>query len=87
MNNLKIWNYFSIPWLSFVLLFFISFLLLAFINEADPSFITNNYLIDLSINTILLCALTAIISAFIAIPLAILTTLYKFPGQNFFLGV
>ncbi len=84
MNNLKIWNYFSIPWLSFVLLFFISFLLLAFINEADPSFITNNYLIDLSINTILLCALTAIISAFIAIPLAILTTLYKFPGQKFF---
>ena len=84
MQNLKIWNYLSLPWAGFTLAFFIVFFFLAFSNEIDNSFLSNNYLADLFLNTVLLSFSSAALSALIAVPLAILVTFYKFPGHKFF---
>ena len=84
MQNLKIWNYLSLPWMGFAILFFLIFFFLAFFNDIDISFLSNKYLIDLFFNTIILSFSSAFISALIAVPLAILVTFYKFPGHKFF---
>ena len=84
MHNLKIWNYLSIPWLVFTLTFFVIFFLLAFLVEVDSSYLSRNYLNKLFLNTIILSFGSAILSAIIAVPLAILVTFYKFPGHKFF---
>ena len=84
MQNLRIWNYLSLPWLLFTMIFFIGFFILAFSNEIDPTILSNNYLKKLFFNTILLSFSSAILSALIAVPLAILVTFYKFPGHKFF---
>ena len=84
MHNLKIWNYLSIPWLVFTLTFFVIFFLLAFLVEVDGSYLSKNYLNKLFINPIYLSFGSAILSAIIAVPLAILVTFYKFPGHRFF---
>ena len=84
MHNLKIWNYLSLPWLIFTLSFFIIFFFLAFFNEIDTYFLSRNYLTNLFLNTLILSFSSAILSALIAVPLAILVTFYKFPGSNFF---
>ena len=84
MQNLKIWNYLSLPWGGFTLAFFIVFFFLAFSSEIDNSFLSNNYLADLFLNTVLLSFSSAVLSALIAVPLAILVTFYKFPGHKFF---
>ena len=84
MQNLKIWNYLSLPWVGFTLAFFIVFFFLAFSSEIDNSFLSNNYLADLFLNTVLLSFSSAVLSALIAVPLAILVTFYKFPGHKFF---
>ena len=78
MHNLKIWNYLSIPWLVFTLTFFVIFFLLAFLVEVDSSYLSRNYLNKLFLNTIILSFGSAILSAIIAVPLAILVTFYKF---------
>ena len=84
MQNLKIWNYISFPWLIFTLIFFIVFFFNAFFGESDTKFISYNYLKNLFQNTFLLSIMSAILSALIAVPLAILVTFYKFPGHKFF---
>ena len=84
MHNLKIWKYLSLPWLVFALSFFVIFFFLAFFNEVDINFLSNDYLVSLFLNTIFMSFSSAIISALIAVPLAILVTFYKFPGSNFF---
>ena len=84
MQNLKIWNYLSLPWLSFALVFFSAFFFVAFFMEIESTYISNNYLSSLFFNTIMLSIGSALISSLIAIPLAILVTFYKFPGQKFF---
>ena len=84
MQNLKVWSYISLPWLAFTITFFIGFFFLAFFSQLDNTFLTNNYLVTLFLNTILLSSVTAILSALIAVPLAILVTFYKFPGHKFF---
>ena len=84
MHNLKIWNYLSLPWLIFTVSFFIIFFFLAFFNEIDIDFLSRNYLTSLFFNTLILSFSSAILSALIAVPLAILVTFYKFPGSNFF---
>ena len=84
MQNLKMWNYFSLPWVGFAISFFIVFFFLAFFNEVDNSFLSKKYLISLFFNTIILSFSSAFISALIAVPLAILVTFYKFPGHKFF---
>ena len=84
MQNLKIWNYISLPWLSFALVFFSAFFFVAFFMEIESTYISNNYLSSLFFNTIMLSIGSALISSLIAIPLAILVTFYKFPGQKFF---
>jgi iron(III) transport system permease protein len=84
MQNLKIWNYISLPWLGFTSTFFLIFFFLAFFSEVDFTFLTNSYLKDLFLNTIILSFSSALLSALIAVPLAILITFYKFPGHNFF---
>ena len=72
------------PWVGFTLAFFIVFFFLAFSSEIDNSFLSNNYLADLFLNTVLLSFSSAVLSALIAVPLAILVTFYKFPGHKFF---
>ena len=84
MQSLKIWNYFSIPWIIFTMAFFITFFLVAFFNEIENSYLSQNYLNKLFFNTVLLSFSSAILSALIAVPLAILVTFYKFPGHKFF---
>ena len=84
MQNLKIWSYVSLPWLVFTLTFFIGFFVLAFSSETDALLFSNNYLRSLFVNTFLLSFSSAILSALIAVPLAILVTFYKFPGHKFF---
>lgn len=84
MNNLKIWRYISSPWLIFSSFFFIAFFFLSFSSDIESEYINNRYLTILFLNTILLSLLTGLISALIAIPLAILVTFYKFPGHQFF---
>ena len=84
MQNLKIWNYISLPWLGFTSTFFLIFFFLAFFSEVDFTFLTNSYLKGLFLNTFILSFSSAILSALIAVPLAILITFYKFPGHNFF---
>ena len=84
MQNLKIWNYFSLPWLLFTSIFFIVFFYLAFFNEIDEDFLSKKYLTGLFFNTILLSFTSAFLSALIAVPLAIVVTFYKFPGCSFF---
>ena len=84
MQNLKIWSYVSLPWLVFTLTFFIGFFVLAFSSETDALLFSNNYLRSLFFNTFLLSFSSAILSALIAVPLAILVTFYKFPGHKFF---
>ena len=84
MQNLKVWSYISLPWLAFTITFFIGFFFIAFFSQLDNTFLTNDYLVTLFLNTILLSSVTAILSALIAVPLAILVTFYKFPGHKFF---
>ena len=84
MQSLKIWNYLSIPWIMFAIAFFITFFLVAFLNEVDNSYLSQNYLNKLFFNTVFLSFGSAILSALIAVPLAILVTFYKFPGHKFF---
>ena len=84
MQNLKIWNYISLPWLGFTSTFFLIFFFLAFFSEVDFTFLTNSYLKGLFLNTFILSFSSAILSSLIAVPLAILITFYKFPGHNFF---
>ena len=84
MQNLKIWNYLSLPWVGFTLAFFIVFFFLAFSSEIDNLYLSNNYLATLFLNTLLLSFSSAALSALIAVPLAILVTFYKFPGHKFF---
>lgn len=84
MQSLKIWNYLSMPWIIFAIAFFITFFLVAFLNEVDNSYLSQNYLNKLFYNTVFLSFGSAILSALIAVPLAILVTFYKFPGHKFF---
>lgn len=84
MQNLKIWSYISLPWLVFTMIFFVGFFSLAFLTQIDNAFLSSNYLLSLFVNTILLSIGSAIFSTLIAVPLAILVTFYKFPGQKFF---
>ena len=84
MQNLKIWTYLSLPWLSFAIFFFCAFFFIAFFKEIDSTYISNSYLSGLFFNTIMLSLGSAILSSLIAVPLAILVTFYKFPGQKFF---
>jgi len=84
MQNLRIWSYLSLPWLVFAMIFFIGFFIFAFSNEIDSRYISNNYLKKIFLNTLLLSFSSAILSALIAVPLAILVTFYKFPGHRFF---
>ena len=84
MQNLKEWTYISLPWVAFALFFFIAFFFLAFFQEVDTRYISSNYLTGLFFNTVLLSFGSAILSAVIAVPLAILVTFYKFPGHKFF---
>ena len=84
MHNLKIWKYVGMPWIVASLIFFVSFFYLSFFKGVDIEYITNEYLFDLIKNTFILSFLTAIISAFIAVPLALLITFYNFPGNKFF---
>ena len=84
MQSLKIWNYLSMPWIIFAIAFFITFFLVAFLNEVDNSYLSQNYLNKLFFNTVFLSFGSAILSALIAVPLAILVTFYKFPGHKFF---
>ena len=84
MQNLKIWNYMSLPWLIFTIVFFVTFFLMAFTNEVDESYLSKSYLNVLFFNTVFLSFGSAILSALIAVPLAILVTFYKFPGHKFF---
>ena len=84
MQNLRIWSYLSFPWLVLTMIFFVGFFILAFSSEIDSRYIPNNYLKELFLNTIFLSFSSAILSALIAVPLAILVTFYKFPGHKFF---
>ena len=45
MQNLKIWNYLSLPWVGFTLAFFIVFFFLAFSSEIDNLYLSNNYFV------------------------------------------
>ena len=72
------------PWIMFAIAFFITFFLVAFLNEVDNSYLSQNYLNKLFFNTVFLSFGSAILSALIAVPLAILVTFYKFPGHKFF---
>jgi len=84
MQNLKIWSYLSLPWMLAALFFFVSFIFLAFFKGTQIEYLTNDYLLGLFKNTFVLSFLTALISALIAVPLAILVTFYNFPGKKFF---
>ena len=84
MHNLSMWKYISLPWVISTFVFFIIFFILAFTKDIDIEFLSNNYLLKLFSNTLLLSFGSAIISALIAVPLAILVTFYKFPGCSFF---
>ena len=84
MQNLKIWNFISFPWIIFSFLFFVIFFYLAFAKDIDIEFLSSTYLLGLFRNTILLSFGSAFISMLLAVPLAILVTFYKFPGCNFF---
>ena len=84
MQNLKIWTYLSLPWLSFAIFFFSAFFFIAFFKEIDSTYISNSYLSSLFFNTITLSIGSALLSSLIAVPLAILVTFYKFPGRKFF---
>lgn len=84
MLHLKIWKYFSLPWLAFSLIFFIGFFYSAFFFKIDNQFLSSAYLWTLFTNTLILSISTGLLSAFIAVPLAIIVTLYKFPGHRFF---
>ena len=84
MENLKVWNYISLPWLIFTITFFVTFFLIAFLSEVDNSYLSKSYLNVIFFNTIFLSFGSAILSALIAVPLAILVTFYRFPGHKFF---
>ena len=84
MYHLKIWKYLSLPWLAFSLIFFIGFFYSAFFFEVDNQFLSSFYLWTLFSNTLILSIATGLLSALIAVPLAIIVTLYKFPGHKFF---
>ena len=84
MHHLRLWNYLSLPWLAFALIFFFGFFYSAFFYEIDTQFLSSKYLFSLFKNTLVLSIATGFISALIAVPLAIIVTLYKFPGHNFF---
>ena len=84
MQNLKIWKYISMPWMAASLIFFVSFFYLSFFKGLDIEYITNDYLIGLIKNTLILSFMTAIIAALVAVPLAMLITFYQFPGNKFF---
>ena len=66
------------------LIFFVSFFYLSFFKGLDIEYITNDYLIGLIKNTLILSFMTAIIAALVAVPLAMLITFYQFPGNKFF---
>lgn len=84
MEHLKIWRYLSIPWVGFSIVFFIAFLGLAFLQDVSESFLTSALISKLLINTVSLTILVGFFTFIIAAPFAILTSLYKFPGHNFF---
>ena len=84
MGHLRIWKYISVPWVASSLLFFLAFLLLAFFQEISNTFLTSELVLQLLKNTLLLTILVGLITFLIAAPFAILTSLYKFPGHNFF---
>ena len=84
MHHLRLWSYLSLPWLAFALIFFFGFFYSAFFYEIDTQFLSSKYLFSLFKNTLVLSITTGFISALIAVPLAIIVTLYKFPGHNFF---
>ena len=84
MDHLKIWKYLSLPWLLFALIFFAGFFYSAFFYEIDNQFLSTKYLYSLFTNTLILSVTTGLMAALIAVPLAIIVTLYKFPGHNFF---
>ena len=84
MEHLKIWRYLSIPWIGFSIVFFIAFLGLAFLQDVSESFLTSALISKLLINTVSLTILVGFFTFIIAAPFAILTSLYKFPGHNFF---
>ena len=84
MEHLKIWKYLSIPWIVFSVIFFTGFIGLAFLQPASETFLTKSLLLKLFINTISLTALVGFFTFIIAAPFAILTSLYRFPGHQFF---
>lgn len=84
MEHLRIWKYLSIPWIVASLLFFITFLILAFFQEVSDIFLTSSLIFRLLINTISLTILVGFFTFIIAAPFALLTSLYKFPGHRFF---
>ena len=84
MHHLSFWRFFSAPWVIFISTIFSLFVYTSIFSTSDTSFITQGYLLRLISNTLILCFLTSFIATLIAVPLAILTSIFEFPGHKFF---
>ena len=84
MHHLSFWRFFSAPWVIFISTIFSLFVYTSIFSNSDTSFITQGYLLRLISNTLILCFLTSFIATLIAVPLAILTSIFEFPGHKFF---
>ena len=83
MQHLKPFKILSYPWLIFISVIFLTFIALGFTQPMNE-YITSSLVINLMINTVLLCFLVAIFTSLIAIPCSIFVTMFDFYGRKFF---
>ena len=83
MQHLRLFKILSYPWLIFVSIIFLTFIILGF-SQPLNDFVTPSLIIGMTFNTLLLCFFVGIFTALIAVPCSIFVTMFDFSGRKFF---
>ena len=83
MQHLRLFKILSYPWLIFVSIIFLTFIILGF-SQPLNDFVTPSLIVGMTFNTILLCFFVGAFSALIAVPCSIFVTMFDFSGRRFF---
>ena len=83
MQHLRLFKILSYPWLIFVSIIFLTFIILGF-SQPLNDFVTPSLIIGMTFNTLLLCFFVGVFTVLIAVPCSIFVTMFDFSGRKFF---
>ncbi len=83
MQHLRLFKILSYPWLIFVSIIFLTFIILGF-SQPLNDYVTPSLIIGMTFNTLLLCFFVGVFTVLIAVPCSIFVTMFDFYGRKFF---